>query len=248
MSFNFQGNTKISLLSSWIEKSKHMVILTGAGMSTESGIPDFRSASGWWQKTDPRFVASVEALKDHYDMFHEFYSMRIEALRNCKPNIGHEVLAKWGKKGLAESIVTQNVDGFHQLAGSENVYEIHGSINSIRCDECSKEHSIQDFLEKKACLFCRGKLRPNVVLFGEMLPEEPLNAAVDSIQNADLLIIIGTSLSIYPANQLHENSNCKRVYLNQEISKSQNRFDLEIEGKAGEVLSKVDAIISSTSL
>lgn len=247
MSSNLQGDTKIDLLSSWVEKAKHLVILTGAGMSTESGIPDFRSANGWWQKTDPRFVASVEALEKQYDMLHEFYSMRIEALKNCKPNIGHEILAKWGKKDLVKSIVTQNVDGFHQLAGSKNVYEIHGSINSIRCDKCNKEHPTQDFLDKKACLFCRGKLRPNVVLFGEMLPEKPLNEAVNSIQNSDLLIIIGTSLSIYPANQLHENSNCKRVYLNQEIPKFQNRFDLEIEGKAGEVLSMVDPMISSTS-
>lgn len=125
-------SSKLSLLASWMKQSKYTVVLTGAGMSTESGIPDFRSASGWWRNIDPTTVASRYALKNQYELFRDFYIMRINTLEGCKAHEGHKVLAEWEKRSLVHCIATQNVDRFHQEAGSRNVYELHGNIRTVR--------------------------------------------------------------------------------------------------------------------
>ena len=161
----------IERLREWLLSSNNTVILTGAGMSTESGVPDFRSASGWWKQMDPRTVATTEALTDHYSLFHEFYKTRIENLEKVAPHEGHHILADWERRGLVSLIATQNVDGFHQLAGSQSVEELHGSIRSIRCHRCQRAAVMASFLNKASCAHCGGKLRPNVVLFGESLPQ-----------------------------------------------------------------------------
>ena len=129
-----------ALLASWLKQSQHTVILTGAGMSTESGLPDFRSKSGWWKNTDPATVASVEALEANYALFHEFYKTRMENLRDCQPHEGHFILAGWEQKGWVHAVATQNVDGFHQKAGSQRVHELHGTIRSARCHRLSLIH------------------------------------------------------------------------------------------------------------
>lgn len=117
----------IKLLANWITDSDSVVVLTGAGMSTESGIPDFRSKKGWWREIDPTTVSTTEAFHNQYELFHEFYSMRMKDIENFKPHQGHYILSKWEEKGLIQTVATQNVDGFHKLAGSRNVYELHGS-------------------------------------------------------------------------------------------------------------------------
>lgn len=227
---------QIHVLADWMKASKATVVLTGAGMSTESGVPDFRSPSGWWRNIDPTTVATVEALEENYALFHDFYSMRIQALNGLYPNEGHRILAELEKKNLVHKIATQNVDGFHQLAGSQNVYELHGSIRSCRCEDCGKGAKNEELLQGHACSHCGGRLRPNVVLFDEMLPQDAWQQAVDAIVDAELVIVIGSSLNVYPANQLPFMTKGKTVAINLEPTAMDDNFDLVIHGKAGEVL------------
>ncbi|MGE7690264.1 SIR2 family NAD-dependent protein deacylase [Lysinibacillus sp. NPDC097214] len=229
----------IELLSDWLQSSNSTVILTGAGMSTESGIPDFRSASGWWNNIDPRTVATTEALVQNYSLFHEFYKMRIENLEKVAPHEGHQILAAWEKRGIVSLVATQNVDGFHQLAGSQRVEELHGSIRSIRCHRCEKAASMESFLHKESCVHCGGKLRPNVVLFGENLPQVSWNNAMEAIRAAELVLVIGTSLEVYPVNQLPLMTKGKTAYINLDIAQHAVQFDLTIEGKIKEVLQQL---------
>lgn len=147
-------NEKLGLLSLWMKQSKYTVVLTGSGMSTESGIPDFRSAGGWWRNIDPAKVASSYALETQYELFRDFYIMRINTLANCKPHEGHRLLAEWEKRGLVHCLATQNVDQFHQESGSRNVYELHGNIRTVRCADCGRVAVLDDFLEKKPCAKC----------------------------------------------------------------------------------------------
>lgn len=233
---------KINQLAKWLKESKYTVLLTGAGMSTESGIPDFRSKDGLWKKVDPMELATINSLVENYDAFHEFYKMRWEGLEGIKPHKGYDILAKWEEDGLIDSIVTQNVDDFHLTAGNKKVYRIHGSINKYRCSECNTPAHEQDFMYKLPCKKCRGNLRPGVVLFGEGLPEEELNASIEEMEKADLVIVIGTSLTVFPVSQLPDITKGKKVYINREIPSS-NNFDLTFEGSAGEILQKIDDIL-----
>ncbi|WP_025117341.1 SIR2 family NAD-dependent protein deacylase [Lysinibacillus fusiformis] len=229
----------IERLGEWLQSSKNTVILTGAGMSTESGIPDFRSVSGWWNHIDPRTVATTEALTENYALFHEFYKLRLETLDKAAPHEGHSILADWEQRGIVSLVATQNVDGFHQLAGSQNVEELHGSIRSIRCHRCQQAAFIDDFKRKASCSQCGGTLRPNVVLFGESLPQKSWHKAMEAIQRAELVLIIGTSLEVYPVNQLPMMTNGKTVYINLDTSQNTVSFDLIIEGKIKEVLQQI---------
>lgn len=232
-------NKEIETLALWLQKAHYAVVLTGAGMSTEARVPDFRSREGWWKKIDPRTVATVEAMYHHYELFHDFYRMRVQLLKGCKPHKGHDILAQWEKNGLLQAIVTQNVDGFHSAAGNHRVYELHGSIRSFRCVSCGQPATEETFLKKELCKRCGGNLRPNVVLFGESLPQESWHAAMAEIQKSDLVIVIGTSLEVYPASQLPQMTTGKTVYINLEADEH-HYFDLVIQGKAGEVLQQVD--------
>lgn len=226
----------IERLREWLLSSNNTVILTGAGMSTESGVPDFRSASGWWKQMDPRTVATTEALTDHYSLFHEFYKTRIENLEKLAPHEGHLILADWEQRGLVSLIATQNVDGFHQLAGSQYVEELHGSIRSIRCQRCQQAAGMESFLNKASCTHCGGKLRPNVVLFGESLPQGSWHRSMEAIKTAELVLVIGTSLEVYPVNQLPMMTTGKTVYINMDMSQQTTPFDLTVRGKIKEVL------------
>ncbi|WP_341299454.1 NAD-dependent deacylase [Lysinibacillus sp. FSL H8-0500] len=229
----------IERLREWLHASTNTVILTGAGMSTESGIPDFRSASGWWNNIDPRTVATTEALAQNYALFHEFYKMRIENLAKAMPHEGHHILADWEKSGMVSLIATQNVDGFHQLAGSQRVEELHGSIRTIRCDRCQQAAAMEHFFDKIECIHCGGQLRPNVVLFGESLPQASWHISIEAIKAAELVLVIGTSLEVYPVNQLPMMTTGKTVYINLDVSQHKTQFDLTIAGKIKEVLQQL---------
>ncbi|MFJ7732836.1 SIR2 family NAD-dependent protein deacylase [Lysinibacillus sp. NPDC097231] len=229
----------IERLREWVQSSNNTVILTGAGMSTESGIPDFRSASGWWNNIDPRTVATTDALTQNYSLFYEFYKIRIENLEKAAPHEGHKILADWEKRGKVLLVATQNVDGFHQLAGSQKVEELHGSIRSIRCHRCQQAASMDNFLNKVSCSHCGGKLRPNVVLFGEGLPQASWHKTMEAMKAAELVLVIGTSLEVYPVNQLPMMTRGKTVYINLDISQHATQFDITIEGKIKEVLQQL---------
>ncbi|MBA1334555.1 MAG: NAD-dependent protein deacetylase of SIR2 family [Firmicutes bacterium] len=239
---------EIKSLSHWIKASGFTVILTGAGMSTESGLPDFRSKSGWWRNIDPSTVATVDALETNYSLFHDFYSMRLKTLEACSPHEGHYILAEWEKRNLVHSIVTQNVDGFHKAAGSSRVYELHGSLRSIRCSGCGKPGTVEDFLDRVACRSCGERLRPGVVLFGEMLPQDAWECALRDIKRADLVIVIGTSLQVYPANQLPTMTKGRAVLINYEAYSGGSRFDMVLQGKARDTLIELNRIIHKSKV
>ncbi len=230
-------------LARWIKESRYMVALTGAGMSTESGLPDFRSPSGWWRNIDPRTVASVEALEADYPLFHQFYSARIRALADSKPHRGHQILAEWEQRGLLQGVATQNVDGFHQQANQQRVHELHGSIRKVRCHSCERQADVESFLTGQACSACAGRLRPGVVLFGETLPEGAWRQALTDLRSAELTVVVGTSLQVYPVAQLPSMTTGRVVMLNLERTEQDERFDLVLSGKAGELLQQLNSLL-----
>lgn len=234
------------MISEWLASSTYTVVFTGAGMSTESGLPDFRSANqGLWQQKDPSQVASVSALNDNVEEFMDFYRRRVIGVKEFSPHSGHHILADWGERGLVKSIITQNVDGFHQQAGSCHVAELHGTLQTVFCNSCGTVYSSEEYAQGTyRCKKCGGFLRPSVVLFGEMLPEEPFNRAFEEAARADLFIVLGSSLSVTPANQfplIAKENGARLVIVNQEETPL-DRFADEVihDRKIGEVLAEWD--------
>ena len=227
----------IEALAGLMKESDSIAVLTGAGMDTESNIPDFRGKDGLWRKIDPRLVASVDTLEENYSMFREFYIERINRLKDVSPHEGHYILADFEEKGIIKSIATQNVSALHKLAGSKNVNELHGNIRSIRCNNCNQEAKIDDFFNNHKCAYCGSSfLRPNVVLFGEALPAVPWDSAQSDIRNTDLLIVIGTSLEVSPVNQLPLLTRGKLTLINNEDVYAYYDFDIKLIGKAKDIL------------
>lgn len=227
----------VEILAKLMKESKYTVLLTGAGMDTESNIPDFRGKDGLWKKYDPRLLASIDTFEENYSLFREFYSERIKKLKNVKPHEGHYILADFEKKGIIKSIATQNVSDLHGIAGSEKVYELHGNIRKIRCNHCNYMAELDDFLNSAKCTACgKDTLRPDVILFGEALPVNEWILAEEDIRKSDLIIVIGTSLEVYPVNQLPMLTRGKRVLINMEDVDIHYDFDLKLIGKAGEIL------------
>lgn len=198
----------IETLASWIEECSRIVFFGGAGVSTESGVPDFRSKDGLYNRRDVRFDAyepeyllSSDCLNREPKVFYEFYRQKMDA-RGAKPNAAHLYLAKLEQRGKLQAIVTQNIDGLHQKAGSKRVFEIHGSTQRNYCERCGKRfpadfiYASPDPIPKCGC---GGRVRCDVTLYGENLPEDAVSSAVSAIESADLLIIGGTSLTVYPA-------------------------------------------------
>lgn len=233
------------MLAGLLKKSKRTIVYTGAGMSTESGLPDFRSAkTGMWEMEDPSKVASVTALNAHVERFFQFYKQRVLAAKETGPHAGHRILAKWEQQGLINGIITQNVDGFHTMAGSKNVMELHGTLRKVHCESCGKDYSNERYVQDEFYCECGGKLRPSIVLFGEMLPEEAFLQAIFESEKADLFIVLGSSLTVSPANQfpmMAKEQGAKLVIINMEATEMDGIADLVINGrKIGEVLKEAD--------
>ncbi|UCZ54898.1 NAD-dependent deacylase [Bacillus shivajii] len=227
-----------------IEKSTFTVVLTGAGMSTESGLPDFRSKTGWWKNVDPTTIATPEAIDNNYDFFWEFYKTRVDLLKQTEPHKGHQILAKWEKENHIQLVATQNVDGLHQLAGSEQITELHGSIRTFSCHNCAWQVDEHSFMLKEQCQNCGGKLRPNVILFNEQLPVHEWEKTVQAIEQASLILVIGSSLRVSPVNQLPAITSGKTVMINKEIDDWHSAFDYHLEGSAKEILEWLDTRLS----
>ena len=195
--------TKIEQLRSWIAESKRMVFFGGAGVSTESGIPDFRSVDGLYHQQfqyPPETMLSHSFYASHTEEFFDFYRKKLLALW-AKPNMAHRVLARLEQEGHLAAVVTQNIDGLHQKAGSKRVYELHGSVLRNYCMKCGKFYPgefIRDAKGIPRCT-CGGIVKPDVVLYEEALDEKTLAGAISAIRQADVLIVGGTSLTVYPA-------------------------------------------------
>ncbi len=193
----------IKKLADMAAKSSHIVFFGGAGVSTESGIPDFRSVDGLYhQKYDypPETILSHSFFQKKTGEFYDFYRDKMIYL-DALPNTTHKKLAEWEREGKLEGIVTQNIDGLHQLAGNEKVFELHGSIHRNYCTKCHKFFSVDEILHSEGVPHCEcgGIIKPDVVLYEEGLDDTVIRGAVRALENADLLIVGGTSLSVYPA-------------------------------------------------
>ena len=221
--------TAIQTLAQWINESKNTVFFGGAGVSTESGIPDFRSESGLYQAKQvygypPEELLSARFFARHTELFFRYYRENLIA-REAKPNAAHAALAKWEARGLVRAVVTQNIDGLHQAAGSKNVLELHGSNWRQYCVKCRARYDLDYILVQEGvpkCEACGGVVRPDVVLYGEQLNDNVVSAAVNAIAGAQLLIVGGTSLAVYPAAGLLRYFAGKRLVL---VNKSETPYD-----------------------
>ena len=198
-------------LAGLIREAGSVVALTGAGISVPSGIPDFRTpGKGLWEKVDPMEVAHIDAFHRDTKRFWQFYRPRFADLGDKQPNRAHELLAELECRGRLEAVITQNIDRLHSKAGSDRVIEVHGSIATSSCTTCSTSYALENVGELfdtdgvATCACCMGKVKPDVVLFGELLPEAAMAEAQELAANADLLLCIGSSLEVHPVAGLPE--------------------------------------------
>lgn len=227
-------------------KSAHKVVFFGgAGVSTESGIPDFRSQDGLYNQQysyPPEQILSHDFFVHNTEEFYKFYKQKMLVL-DAQPNGAHKKLAQWEKKGLLSAVITQNIDGLHQKAGSKNVLELHGSIYRNHCTKCGKSYDAQYIKYSKGiplCSACGGIIKPDVVLYGEQLDETVTERSVIALKNADLLIIGGTSLNVYPAAGLIAYYGGKRiVVINKQPPNRIVRSVCYIEAPIGQLLEQL---------
>lgn len=234
----------IAKLKQWIDESDNIVFFGGAGVSTESGIPDFRSVDGLYNqkyKFPPETMLSHSFFKREPEEFFIFYRDKL-IVKDAKPNAAHLKLAEWEREGKLKAVITQNIDGLHQMAGSERVLELHGSVHRCYCEKCRKpypETFINEGTGVPRC-DCGGIVRPDVVLYEEGLDDKLMSDSIRCIRNADILIIGGTSLNVYPAAGLinYYRGN-KLVLINLSDTPADGMANLVIHGKIGEVLSQL---------
>ena len=233
---------KLETLKQWIKDSSRIVFFGGAGVSTESGIPDFRSVNGLYsQKFDypPETIISHSFYERRPEYFFRFYREKMLPL-GFEPNITHRVLAQWEESGKLSAVVTQNNDGLHQRAGSKKVYELHGSVLRNYCTRCGKFHSAEFIKESDGIprCSCGGIVKPDVVLYEESLDQNTIEICGMAIYNADMLIVAGTSLTVYPAAGLINYYQGKRlVLINRDETPYDSRADLVIHDSLGNVFS-----------
>jgi NAD-dependent deacetylase len=214
------------------------VVLTGAGISTESGIPDFRSPTGIWAQYDPMEYATIEAFRRDPAKVWEFYALRLDALAQAEPNSGHLALAELERHGLVQAVVTQNIDGLHQRAGSQEVIEVHGSIRTATCLSCGEETALDRALPR--CPRCGEIMKPGVVMFGELLPEGAMERAAELARAAGLLLVVGSALEVYPVAGLPEetlSAGGALAIVNRGPTPYDGRADLKVDAGAGITLS-----------
>ncbi len=233
---------KVEKLRQMVAESSNIVFFGGAGVSTESGIPDFRSVDGLYnQQYDypPETILSHTFYRRNTEEFFRFYKNKMLFL-SAEPNAAHKKLAQWEEEGKLKAVVTQNIDGLHQAAGSKTVWELHGSVLRNYCEECGAFYDVQFVKDSEGiphCPECGGGVKPDVVLYEEGLNQHVLNEAVKAIKSADMLIIGGTSLAVYPAAGLIDYFEGKYlVLINKAPTPRDKMADLVIQGSIGEVL------------
>ncbi|MBR3366952.1 MAG: NAD-dependent protein deacylase [Lachnospiraceae bacterium] len=244
------GEAKYEALNEILQVSKHVAFFGGAGVSTESGIPDFRSKDGLYNQHDVRFDAyepeyllSNACLYREPKVFYEFYRQKMDA-RGIAPNQAHKVLARMEAKGRLDGIITQNIDGLHQAAGSQKVYEIHGSTLRNYCDRCGKKYPADYIYESGEAVphcSCGGQIRPDVTLYGESLPEHAWEMSAMLIRKADCLIVGGTSLTVYPAASLVQSYKGRYlIIVNRDRTPQDSYADLAFHESIGEVFTHIE--------
>lgn len=236
---------QIEQLRQWVNESDNIVFFGGAGVSTESGIPDFRSVDGLYnQQYDypPETILSHTFYRRNTEEFYRFYRNKMLCL-DAKPNAAHLKLAQWEQEGKLKAVVTQNIDGLHQAAGSKKVYELHGSVLRNFCERCHKFYDVNYIANSEGVpkCTCGGDIKPDVVLYEEGLDQNTLTSAIRAIREADVLIVGGTSLAVYPAAGLldYYNGN-KLVLVNKTPTARDGIADLVVQGSIGEIFSQLD--------
>jgi NAD-dependent protein deacetylase/lipoamidase len=231
-------------LAALIRDRQPCVVLTGAGVSTESGIPDFRSDTGIWAEVDPFEVASIRAFRRNPARVWSFYRERVHVLRDAQPNAAHLALAELEQRGLVEAVITQNIDLLHTRAGSRDVVEMHGSIRSAECLGCLWTEPIDTALAQldesplPTCLQCGEVLKPGVVLFGELLPAGAIERAMQLARGARLMLVVGSSLEVWPVAGLPLEARAFAI-VNRGVTPLDEHALLTIDAAAGETLAAV---------
>ena len=236
---------KLKKLQTWVKEARRLVFFGGAGVSTESGIPDFRGVDGLYHqqfKESPETIISHSYYLRNPETFFEFYRTRM-LYPDAQPNIAHIRLAQWEREGKLLAVVTQNIDGLHQAAGSRAVYELHGSVHRNTCQKCGARYTLEEFLtlgDVPKCRVCGGRVKPDVVLYEESLDQATIIGAVDAIRRADLLIVAGTSLTVYPAAAfLDEYPGNRLVLINKTPTPRDDIANLTLHEKLGEVFERL---------
>ena len=239
-------------LAELIRTRQPCVVLTGAGVSTESGIPDFRSPTGLWAQFDPLEYGSIDAFRRDPLKVWSFYKPRVAMLTEAEPNPAHLALAELERRGLVQAVVTQNIDLLHERAGSREVVEVHGSIRTATCPGCGARYELERVLEllagadAPACPACGEIVKPDVVFFGELLPPGAIDRAYGLARGAALLLVVGSALEVYPIAALPEETLAaggRLAVVNRGRTPYDARASLRIEGSAGEVLPAVVAAL-----
>jgi NAD-dependent deacetylase len=243
---------EVERLAELLGRSRRTVVLTGAGVSVPSGIPDFRTPeTGLWANVDPMEVAHIDVFERDPERFWSYYRPRFSSLGDKEPNPAHEALAELERRGLIEGVITQNIDRLHRAAGSENVIEVHGSIETSSCTVCGTAFGldeVEDLFDQRGvalCAACGGAVKPDVVLFGELLPEEAMHRAVELAENADLMLCVGSSLVVHPVAglpQLTLDAGGRLAI----VTKGETPYDAEAELKLeGEVDAELTALLAA---
>ncbi|MFX1258012.1 MAG: NAD-dependent deacetylase [Promethearchaeota archaeon] len=247
---------KIEKFTHLIKESKNIVILTGAGMSTESGIPDFRSPEiGLWNKVDPDEVASIHSYVSNPSKNLKYMFELGTTIFKAKPNKGHKAITRLQRLGKLNWVLTQNIDGLHQKARTKNVIELHGNVNEAKCLRCGKIFPITIMINQvlkgelsPSCEICTGLLKPNAIFFGEPLSSKTLKAADQIIDNCDLLIVLGSSLLVYPVAFYPRKAltrGAKVCIINIQETDIDSDADVVIHEKIGEIFPKIVQILES---
>lgn len=236
---------ELDTLKKWVNESDNIVFFGGAGVSTESGIPDFRSVDGLYnQQYDypPETILSHTFYRQKTEEFYRFYRAKMLAL-DAKPNKAHEKLAQWEAEGKLKAVITQNIDGLHQAAGSKKVYELHGSVHRNYCEKCGAFYDALYILNSSGvptCGKCGGRIKPDVVLYEEGLDTKTMQGAMEAIHNADILIVGGTSLTVYPAAGLVDYyRGHKLVLINKSVTPMDSHANLLLQGSIGEIFGQL---------
>jgi NAD-dependent deacetylase len=241
-------------LAELIREHQPCVALTGAGVSTESGIPDFRSPTGLWAQFDPLDYGSIQSFRADPGRVWRFYAPRFAMLIEAGPNAAHRALAELERLGLLRAVVTQNIDLLHERAGSRDVVEVHGSIRTSSCPRCGSSYPLAEVLPlieagdgAPACPGCKAVLKPDVVFFGELLPEAAIDRAFELAREAALMLVVGSSLEVYPVAGLPletVEAGGRLAIVNRGPTPLDGRAALKLDGSAGELLGAAVAALS----
>jgi NAD-dependent protein deacetylase/lipoamidase len=243
----------IERVADWLREAQSAVVFTGAGMSTESGIPDFRSPGGVWQQNEPvyydDFLASAAARFEYWRQKSEM----ADDFARAQPNAGHLTIARWEQAGRIEAVITQNIDGLHQQAGSRRVLELHGTARWVACIDCDERYEplplIEAFRAQQAvppCAACGGRLKSATISFGQSMPIDLMRESVELAERSDLFLAIGSSLVVYPAAGLPElarSHGAKLVIINRDPTDQDGTADAVIHEPIGETLTRIDELL-----